>query len=89
LKGAAASALYGIDGARGVILVTTKKGNKKGKGLTVEYSTTYTTSQVTNLPALQTKFGKGSLLHRVHGDQNWILCFLMEFQMSLMQMEPS
>jgi TonB-linked SusC/RagA family outer membrane protein len=60
LKGAAASALYGIDGARGVILVTTKKGNKKGKGLTVEYSTTYTTSQVTNLPALQTKFGKGT-----------------------------
>jgi TonB-linked SusC/RagA family outer membrane protein len=59
LKGAAASALYGIDGARGVILVTTKKGNKKGKGLTVEYNTTYTTSQVTNLPALQTKFGKG------------------------------
>jgi TonB-linked SusC/RagA family outer membrane protein len=60
LKGAAASALYGIDGARGVILITTKKGNKKGKGLTVEYNTTYTTSQVTNLPALQTKFGKGS-----------------------------
>ena len=60
LKGAAASALYGIDGARGVILVTTKKGNKKGKGLTVEYNTTYTTTQVNKLPALQTKYGKGS-----------------------------
>ena len=60
LKGAAASALYGIDGARGVILVTTKKGNKKGKGLTVEYNTTYTTSEVNKLPALQNKFGKGS-----------------------------
>ena len=60
LKGAAASALYGIDGARGVILVTTKKGNKKGKGLTVEYNTTYTTSQINKTPALQTKFGKGS-----------------------------
>ncbi len=60
LKGAAASALYGIDGARGVILVTTKKGNKKGKGLTVEYSTTYTTTEVNKLPALQNKFGKGT-----------------------------
>jgi TonB-linked SusC/RagA family outer membrane protein len=60
LKGAAASALYGIDGARGVILITTKKGNKKGKGLTVEYSTSITTSQVNKLPALQTKYGKGS-----------------------------
>lgn len=60
LKGAAASALYGIDGARGVILVTTKKGNKKGKGLSVEYNTTFTTTEVNKLPALQTKFGKGS-----------------------------
>jgi TonB-linked SusC/RagA family outer membrane protein len=60
LKGAAASALYGIDGARGVILVTTKKGNKKGKGLTIEYNTTYTSTQVNKLPALQTKYGKGT-----------------------------
>lgn len=60
LKGAAASALYGIDGARGVILITTKKGNKKGKGVTVEYNTTYTTTEVNKLPALQNKYGKGS-----------------------------
>ena len=60
LKGAAASALYGIDGARGVIVVTTKKGNKKGKGFSVEYTTTYTSSQVNKLPALQNKFGKGT-----------------------------
>ena len=60
LKGAAASALYGIDGARGVIVVTTKKGNKKGKGLSVEYNTTYTTTQINKLAPLQTKFGKGT-----------------------------
>ncbi|MEN9610773.1 MAG: hypothetical protein RLZZ628_1587 [Bacteroidota bacterium] len=60
LKGAAASALYGIDGARGVIMITTKKGNKKGKGLSIEYSSTVTSSQVNNLPALQNKYGKGS-----------------------------
>lgn len=36
LKGAAASALYGSDGANGVILITTKKGQlNKGLGVTV------------------------------------------------------
>jgi TonB-dependent SusC/RagA subfamily outer membrane receptor len=45
LKGAAATALYGIEGARGVILITTKKG--KGKGLTVDVSTGLTISEIT------------------------------------------
>lgn len=61
LKGAAASALYGVDGARGVVMITTKKGNRKGKkGLTVEYSTTYTATQVNKFPELQRKFAKGA-----------------------------
>jgi TonB-dependent SusC/RagA subfamily outer membrane receptor len=61
LKGAAASALYGIDGARGVILITTKKGNKKGKGLTIEYNTTVTQSQINKKVPLQNKFGLGTV----------------------------
>ncbi len=60
LKGAAASALYGIDGSRGVILITTKKGNKKGSGLSVEYSSTVTLTQASLLPQLQNKFAKGT-----------------------------
>ncbi len=60
LKGGAASAIYGVEGANGVILFTTKKGTKK-KGLTVEYSVTSTMTQVNKLPGLNTTFAKGTL----------------------------
>ena len=63
LKGGAAAALYGIRAANGVILLTTKKGGgKKGKakGLTVDFSTTVTAEQITNIPALQNKFAQGT-----------------------------
>jgi TonB-linked SusC/RagA family outer membrane protein len=60
LKGAAASALYGVDGARGVLLITTKKGNKKGKGISVDFSSTYSSSEVNKLPELQRLYAKGS-----------------------------
>lgn len=61
LKGAAASALYGADGARGVIMITTKKGAKgKAKnGINVDYTSTYTLSQVNKLPELQNKYAQG------------------------------
>jgi TonB-linked SusC/RagA family outer membrane protein len=61
LKGAAASALYGVDGARGVVMITTKKGNKKGKGFSVEYNLSATTSEINKLVPLQTKYGLGDL----------------------------
>lgn len=61
LKGAAASALYGVDGARGVVMITTKKGNKKGKGLSIEYNTSITTTQINKTVPLQTKYGLGDL----------------------------
>ncbi|HEX8016067.1 MAG TPA: SusC/RagA family TonB-linked outer membrane protein, partial [Flavobacterium sp.] len=35
LKGSAASALYGSRAANGVVVITTKKGNKKGKGYSI------------------------------------------------------
>ena len=44
LKGPAAAALYGARGANGVILITTKKGNKK-EGVGIDYS--FTTKIVT------------------------------------------
>lgn len=59
LKGAAAAALYGVEGARGVVVITTKKG-KAGKGVSVDFNTNYTVSQVTQLPSFQEKFSQGA-----------------------------
>lgn len=56
LTGAAAAALYGVSGANGVVLITTKKG-KEGK-LTANYSnnTQFTTPFVT--PRFQNTYGR-------------------------------
>lgn len=54
LKGASAAALYGSQGANGVILITTKSG-KEGK-LKVNYSSTLTIDNVVSLPELQTQY---------------------------------
>lgn len=58
LKGAAATALYGIEGARGVILITTKRGNNKG--LQVNVSSNITFSEVSNITGLQDMYAQGS-----------------------------
>nr|WP_295868341.1 TonB-dependent receptor [uncultured Chitinophaga sp.] len=49
LKDAAASAVYGVKGAHGVILITTKRGKAGGKPL-FSYSGSATVSQNTQLP---------------------------------------
>ncbi len=61
LKGASASALYGSSGQNGVILITTKKGTKKGKGLGISVSSTITTSSYdkSTFPEYQNKYGAG------------------------------
>jgi len=58
LKGPTASAKYGIRGANGVVLITTKKGTTT-KGLGVEYS--YTTKIITpnRYRKVQNKYGAG------------------------------
>lgn len=48
LKDASAAAIYGVRGANGVILVTTKRG-KEGKP-TISYSSEFTTQKPTRLP---------------------------------------
>jgi TonB-linked SusC/RagA family outer membrane protein len=59
LKGGAA-AMYGIDGANGVIVITTKKGKATNGGmLSVTAGTSITASQVNKLPELQTKYAQG------------------------------
>lgn len=58
LKGASAAALYGNDASNGVMVVSTKKGNKQKP--TIRISNTTTFEQISYLPKLQTRFGSGS-----------------------------
>ncbi len=59
LKGPAATALYGSRGANGVILITSKKG-EKGKGIGVSFSSSITFDEVYILPDYQNEYGQGS-----------------------------
>lgn len=59
LKGASASALYGSQGANGVILITTKSG-KEGK-ISVNFNSNFTIDNVTSLPELQTEYQSNSV----------------------------
>lgn len=59
LKGANAAALYGSRGMNGVILITTKSGKRKAKGIGVEYSGGLTFERPYILPKMQNKYGQG------------------------------
>lgn len=74
LKGAQATALYGSRAANGVIMVTTKKG-EKGKGLGVEFSTNYTIGVVdkTTFPEYQMEYGQGYGPYYSDGDYPFLV----------------
>lgn len=57
LKGVSASALYGSRGANGVVIITTKKGTKRGIGITYTNSSNWQTPVI--LPSRQTEYGQG------------------------------
>ncbi|QKG80403.1 SusC/RagA family TonB-linked outer membrane protein [Tenuifilum thalassicum] len=59
LKGGAATALYGVQAANGVILINTKKG-KKGQTFKVDINSSVQLSEVSQLPELQNTFAQGS-----------------------------
>ncbi|WP_163716632.1 SusC/RagA family TonB-linked outer membrane protein [Mangrovibacterium lignilyticum] len=61
LKGATASALYGLRASNGVILITTKSGKdiKTGKGV-ITFSTSLTVDIVTRTPSLQSTYAQGA-----------------------------
>lgn len=59
LKGAAATALYGVDGANGVIIITTKKGGSGGKRFNASAGYSVAFDRVSNLPNLQSQFAQG------------------------------
>jgi len=59
LKGAAASALYGIRAANGAIIVTTKSGKGKGINKNITFKTTFSFDRVSKLPPKQYKYAQG------------------------------
>lgn len=69
LKGGAASALYGIDGANGVVVITTKRG-KVAPGesrFSVSVGSSIGISQVNRLPQLQNKYSQGTAWYSADG----------------------
>ncbi|MBX3241552.1 MAG: SusC/RagA family TonB-linked outer membrane protein [Chitinophagaceae bacterium] len=59
LKGGAATALYGLRGANGVIVITTKKG--KAGTMRVNASSTYGVENINKYPAVQKEYTAGIL----------------------------
>lgn len=59
LKGPAAASLYGVRGANGAIIITTKRGQKGGKRFSAELSSTMDWSKVNKLPERQFSYGQG------------------------------
>jgi TonB-linked SusC/RagA family outer membrane protein len=59
LKGAAATALYGSRASNGVVLITTKKGTRKGLGITINSGVTVGTVDKSTLPKYQKEYGAG------------------------------
>ena len=59
LKGPAAASLYGVRGANGAIIITTKRGQKGGKRFSAEFSSTMDWSKVNKLPEKQFAYGQG------------------------------
>ena len=57
LRGGAATALYGLRGANGVVVITTKTA--RAGTMKVTYSTTYGVDQVDKFPDVQSKFTQG------------------------------
>ncbi|WP_440134998.1 SusC/RagA family TonB-linked outer membrane protein [Chitinophaga sancti] len=65
LKGASAAALYGSQGANGVVLITTKSG-KAGR-TTISYASGFTLSQAAYKPEFQNSYG----VSRTGSTQSW------------------
>ena len=71
LKGASAAALYGNDASNGVLVISTRKGNKQKP--TIKISNTTTFEQVSYLPNLQERFGAGSGETPENSDPNYTM----------------
>ena len=71
LKGAAATALYGVRGANGVIVITTKNGSKS-KGIGVSVNSALTFDNANNLIPHQQVYGGGAVQPSASGFTEFI-----------------
>lgn len=62
LKGPGAAALYGSRGANGAIIITTKTGKKKEKGIGVNFSSNNSMATINRMPDLQYEYGQGDMV---------------------------
>jgi TonB-linked SusC/RagA family outer membrane protein len=60
LKGPGAAALYGQRGANGAIVITTKSGSAKRKGLGITFNSNFSMESVNRWPDLQYEYGQGT-----------------------------
>jgi len=60
LKGPGAAALYGSRGANGAIMITTKSGKKREKGLGVTVNSNTSIGMINRMPDLQYEYGQGN-----------------------------
>ncbi len=66
LKGASAAALYGSRALNGVVLITTKQGSPRQKGIGITYNFSIGFSNIYILPSYQNKYGQG-----YYGSEYW------------------
>lgn len=59
LKGAAATALYGSQAGNGAVIITTKRGNNKKKGLNIDFSTGFDVNTYNKAVPLQDEYAQG------------------------------
>jgi TonB-linked SusC/RagA family outer membrane protein len=59
LKGLAAAVIYGEQGKKGVILITTKNGAKRKQGVEVSLTQSVYANKIASLPTFQNNFGGG------------------------------
>lgn len=59
LKGGSAAALYGMRAGHGVILITTKTGASRSKGVEIDYDANFNVDQVYHIQRMQNKYGQG------------------------------
>jgi TonB-linked SusC/RagA family outer membrane protein len=59
LKGAGATALYGSRAANGALIITTKSGARRGKGIGVTVNSNFSFEEVNRWPDYQFEYGEG------------------------------
>lgn len=60
LKGASAAALYGTRAANGALIITTKSGTKKSKGIGVTINSNASYNDILRWPDIQYEYGQGT-----------------------------